>query len=249
MPLPPVGTQLIVFGGKYNVERDIEAILDTLQKAGYDGVEGGPKDAQAYRKMLDARGLRYSGAHVTLPNLADVTSLVADLKTLGSSDVCNSGLLSWNDRTAGDYRASIAALNEAGRKLRAQGIHLHYHNHDFEFEKVEGDKTGMDLLIEGLDPQACDLCVDVAWVQKGGHNPVEFLERHKAIIGYVHLKDFDSEGWTELGRGEVDLGAIVKQLETMPDVRWAVAEQDKTRNDAMDSVTESRRYLRDKLNY
>lgn len=249
MPLPPVATQLIVFGAKYDVETDIEAILDTLARAGYDGVEGGPEDAAAYRAMLDARGLRHAASHITLPNLEDVSSLVADSKTLGSSDVCNSGLLKWGDLTSDDYRAGIAALNEAGRKLREEGIHLHYHNHDFEFQKVEGDKSGMDLLIEGLDPQACDLCVDVAWVQKGGANPVEFLERHKSIIGYVHLKDFDTQGWTELGRGEVDLGALVKQLETMPDVRWAVAEQDNTRNEPMESVTESRRFLREKLNY
>jgi alkanesulfonate monooxygenase len=35
MALPQVGSQLIVFGKKYNVENDIEAILDSLQKAGY----------------------------------------------------------------------------------------------------------------------------------------------------------------------------------------------------------------------
>lgn len=249
MPLPLVGTQLIVFNQKYDVERDIEAILDTLVRAGYDGVEGGPKDAAAYREMLDARGLRYAGAHVTPVRLQDVTPLIADLKTLNSSDVCNSGLLQWHDRTASDYISTIAILNEAGRKLRAQGIHLHGHNHDFEFEKVEGDQSGMDLLVEGLDPQACDLCVDVAWVQKGGQNPVEFLERYQDIIGYVHLKDFDQEGWTELGRGEVNLQAIVDQLETMPLVRWAVAEQDTTRNEPMESVVESRRYLRETINY
>ena len=58
-----------------------------------------------------------------------------------------------------------------GKQFRDEGIHLHYHNHDFEFLKVDGNKTGMDILMEGLDFRVVDLCVDVAWVMRGGDDP------------------------------------------------------------------------------
>ncbi len=249
MALPPVGSQLIVFGRKYDVQTDIERILDTLAAAGYAGVEGGPKDAVAYRRMLDERGLRHAGSHTSPSQLQDVKPLVEYLRATGASDISNSGLRQWNERTLQDYRATIEVLNEAGRRLRDQGIHLHYHNHDFEFEKVDGERTGMELLLDGLDPEACDLCVDVAWVQKGGGEPAAFLQKYKERIGYLHLKDFDDESWTELGRGQVKLDAVIQTMSDMPRVRWAVIEQDTTRNEPMDSVTESRRFLRDTFNY
>jgi sugar phosphate isomerase/epimerase len=249
MSLPKVGCQLIVFGGQYNVENDIEKIADTLAAAGYDAIEGGPQDAARYRPILDARGLVYAGSHVALSSNPDWDKLADYVQAMGAADVSNSGLNKWGDLTLDDYKRSIEALNEAGAKLRARGIHFHYHNHAFEFDKVDGDKNGMDLLMEGLDPQACDLCVDVAWVQKGGEDPAEYVRKHQEHIGYLHFKDFDDEDWCELGRGQMDFGPIMQLLPSLSRVRWVVLEQDKSRNDAMDSVTESRRFLKEKFSY
>ena len=249
MALPKVGCQLIVFGGQYPVEENIEKIADTLAAAGYDAIEGGPRDAARYKAILDARGLVLAGSHVSLASNPDWDKVADYVLAMDAADVSNSGLTKWGDLTADDYKRSIELLNEGGAKLRARGVHFHYHNHAFEFEKVDGDKTGMDLLIEGLDPQACDLCVDVAWVQKGGENAAEYIKRHQDIIGYLHFKDYDDEGWCELGRGQVDFAPIMQVLPEMSRVRWVVLEQDKSRNDAMESVTESRRFLRDTFGY
>ena len=253
MSLPPLGAQLMVFGGhptlKYDIQTQTDLILDSVAEAGYAAVEGGSRDAPAYKRALDARGLRYGGSHVLLPSLQDVTPLIAYLKAVDSRDICNSGLRVWHNRSADDYRDAISVLNEAGRAFRREGIHLHYHHHDFEFEAVEGDKTGMDLLLDGLDPEAVDLCVDIAWVTKGGSDPAAYLTQHKDRIGYLHFKDFDADGWTELGRGQVDIGAVMRVLPDLPGVRWVMVEQDTTRNDPSESIAISRRYLRDTFGY
>jgi sugar phosphate isomerase/epimerase len=152
MALPRVGSQLIVFGKKYNIENDIEAILDSLQKAGYAAVEGGPQDAARYRPMLDARGMVYAGSHMAISGNPDIDQLIEYSRIMGSSDISNSGLVKWGDVTLDDYQQSIKLLNEAGRKLRDAGIHLHYHNHAFEFDKVDGSKNGMDILLDGPRP-------------------------------------------------------------------------------------------------
>lgn len=253
MPLPPLGAQLMVFGGhptiKYDIQTQSEMILDSVREAGYAAVEGGPRDAAAYKHSLDAHGLRYGGSHVTLTALLDVVPLIAYLKAVDSRDICNSGLRVWNNRGADDYRDAVSVLNEAGHTLRREGIHLHYHHHDFEFQAVEGEKTGMDILLEGLDPEAVDLCVDIAWVKKGGADPAAYLTQHRDRIGYLHFKDFDADGWTELGRGQVDIGAVMQVLPDLPGVRWVMVEQDTTRNDPRESIAISRRYLRDTFGY
>lgn len=253
MPLPPLGAQLMVFGGnpalKYDINTQTDLVLDSVAEAGYEAVEGGARDAAAYRRALDARGLRYGGSHVLLPSLDDVTPLIAYLQAVDSRDICNSGLRVWDDRSADDYRAAVSTLNQAGRAFRREGIHLHYHHHDFEFEVVEGDKTGMDILLEGLDPEAVDLCVDIAWVTKGGSDPAAYLMQHKDRVGYLHFKDFGADGWAELGRGQVDIAGVMKVLPDLPGVRWVMVEQDTTKIDPRESIAISRRYLRETFGY
>ena len=242
MQRPPLGLQTIVFGSKYNIED--AAVLDRVKAAGYDALETGAKDPGAFRKMLDARKMRFAGSHVGLRGLLDVKPLIASLKTLGSSDLCNSALMDWDKRSLADYQEGLKVLNRAGKELRAAGIRLHYHNHDFEFLKVDGSKTGMDLLIDGLDPECVDLCVDVAWVTKGGLNPVDFLRQHKARVGYLHFKDYNADGWIELGQGCVDFAGIMKVLPELTGARGVICEQDSSRLDPIESVAISRRFLK-----
>lgn len=249
MTLPKLGCQLLVFSKKFNIENDIDIILNSVMDAGYAAVEGGTSNAVGYRAKLDERGLTYAGSHVGLRALLDVRTLVNYCKIVGGYDICNSGLMQWNERSLDDYLQAIDILNQAGKSLRGEGIHLHYHHHDFEFDIIDGDKSGMDLLLENLDPSAVDLCVDVAWVQKGNKNPAAFLAQNQSKISYVHLKDFNDQGWIELGRGRVDLASVMGVLRQMPQLRSIVAEQEETLLDPRESVAISRSYLRNSYGY
>ena len=249
MSLPTVGAQLLVFGKGYDLEKDTDLILDTVKAAGYAAVEGGAKDPVLYRRTLEERGLVCGSTHTGLSALLDVAPSIRYLRAVGASDLCISGLMTWEGRTLADYRTGIEVLNKAGRELRKEGIRLHYHNHDFEFKRVDGDKTGMDLLLAGMDPAAVDLCVDVAWVTVAGQNVADFLRTHKARIGYLHFKDHDGKTWIELGQGRVDWAGVMKVLPDMPGVRWVMIEQDSTALDPRDSVAISRRFLKDRFGY
>lgn len=242
-----IGLQAIVLGDKYRIADD--SVLDAVAAAGYDALECVAADPQAFRHQLDQRGLVYAGAHTTPSKLEDVTDLIKTLKIMGAADVSNSGLVNWNERSPDDYRKTIEVLNRAGRKLRAEGIRLHYHNHDFEFEPQDeiGGRTGMDLLLEGLAPEAVDLCVDVGWVHKAGLDPVTFLLKHADRVGYLHFKDYNDAGWAEIGTGVVDFRPIIDIVPQLPGARWIVLEQDDTKLDPLDSIRISRENLRTKF--
>lgn len=257
MAFPPIGAQLMVLNGhptiKYDLTTQTDVVLDSLAASGYAGVEGGPRDAAAYKQALDVRSLRYGGSHVSLAVLAEtdnISGLIDYLHTLGSRDICNSGLRSWHERSAADYHDAAAVLNSAGQHFHDAGITLHYHHHEFEFEGVDGDQTGLDILLGETDPAFVDLCVDIAWVQKGGGDPGEFLMQHQDRVSYLHFKDYNADGdWTELGRGVVNIGGVIEVLLSLPRIRWVMVEQDKTTLDPLESLAVSRRYLKDAFGY
>jgi sugar phosphate isomerase/epimerase len=242
-----IGSTLIVFGGQYDRTTQLETILNAVVDAGYEGIESGMPDPELYRKPLADRGLSFVGAHILcLAGLDDPPTMAETLRAVGCRHVLNSGLVSWDKQSADDYRQASETLNNAGRALAEAGIRLHYHNHDFEFRPVEGGegRSGMDVLLDELDPGCCDLCVDVAWVQIAGLDPAAFLAAHAGMVGYVHLKDHDGTDWVELGDGQVDLAAVMRETEKLPLVDWAMVEQDKTKLDAVQSVKRSRDHLR-----
>jgi sugar phosphate isomerase/epimerase len=156
-----VGAQLYIFRDKLDLDRDLATILDSLARDGYSAVEGSPGHQTRYKAELATRGLRYAAPHVVLSDLDDLPSIIEYSDAMGSYDICSSGLLQWNQRSAADYRASAQVLNERGARLHDAGIHLHYHNHDFEFHKVDGTTTGMDILLNELDLNLVDFCLDV----------------------------------------------------------------------------------------
>ena len=245
MALPALGVQLIVFGRKYKTDQQPEVVLDLAKGAGFDAVEHGiGVPADKMKDLLAKRGMKYVGAHIAIMGKPSVPDLIKYMHALGAVDVCNSCMLKLPPLTTQDYVEGIKVVNEVGRALKKEGLKLHYHNHDFEFAKLDGPKRGMEMLLDALDPDACDLCVDVAWVYRGGDDPIQFLRQHKDRIGYVHLKDHDGTDWCALGKGKVPIAAVVKELPAMPKVRWAVVEQDTTKIEPEESMRQSREYLR-----
>jgi len=249
--LPPLGLQPIIFGGRYNFgdAAQLEDFLKTISGLGYEYVEAFPSDPKLFMEIAARYGVGHCGIHLSLSGTTDTEKAIRTLEVTGARDVCNSGLLKWGDLTADDYHDAIPILNRMGAEFAREGIRFHYHNHEFEFKKVDGDRTGMDLLMDGLDFNVVDLCVDVAWVHRGGEDPATYLGRHQNKIGYIHLKDTDATLWRELGRGDLDFDSVTATIKEMPNVHWAVVEQDKTEGDPIESCRISREFLKTKFDW
>lgn len=240
-----VGAQMIIFGKAHSLETESDRLLDSLKSYGYGAIEGSMKDASVYKQKLDARGMKHSAQHTGLRPAYENTQQIIDYcKVSGCTDVCISGMLDWKHDTLELVRNSIKMLNEAGAKFAAAGIKLHYHNHDFEFNIKYDGKRIIDYLCEELDPAKCDLCVDIAWVTRGGDSPASFLVKNKNIVGYLHFKDWDGAKWVPLGKGKVDIKSVVKILPQLDKPKYIVVEQDQPDGDPFDNMRESREFLK-----
>jgi len=257
--LPPLGLQPIIFGGRYNFgdAEQLDDFLKTISGLGYEYVEAFPPDPKLFMEIASRYGVGHCGIYLSVSGTTDTEKAIRTLEVTGARDVCNSGLLKWGELTASDYLEAIPILNRMGTEFAREGIRFHYHNHEFEFLKVDGDRTGMDMLMDGLDFSVVDLCVDVAWVYRGGEDPATFLRQHQDKIGYRHVKDTIGRGkgedgaaaWRELGRGELDFDNVIATIKEMPNVHWAAVEQDKTGGDPIESCRISREFLRKKFDW
>jgi len=245
MSLPPLAAQLIVFSQQMKLEAQADEILGAVKAAGFDAIECGSNmfadDPQAFVTLLKKHTLQVAALH---GGISDNPEQVMRLMELyNTQDLCISGVGGWEGKQSAKFAADTQAVNAIGHRLSQHGFRTHYHNHAYEFASLDNGQTGLEVILTNLDPSAADLCVDVAWVHIGGHNPVDFLREHKSRISYVHLKDYTGDRhWVELGSGVVPLAAIVVELQNM-DIRWAVYEQDTSDNLAARSCAISHAYL------
>jgi sugar phosphate isomerase/epimerase len=210
----------------------LEEVLRRLSEMGYRNVEPftlSGLSAEEYRELLDRYGLKASGRHVNVGTPAspvDFEQILEENKTLGIQ-FFGSGATP-NFATEAEWIAYAEYLNELGVSARQQGQTLMVHNHNWEFERVFGDRTAFDILVEHTDPRNVVFQVDLYWATRGGADPVELLERYGNRIQLFHVKDMAAgpfPGRIEIvGEGIIDFPEIFAA--SKGPVRYYVVEHD-----------------------
>lgn len=220
--------------------------------AGYSGIETfGPLQPPAAEllPLLQSNGLRVVSAHVALETLRDeLDSVIAFHQALGNDTL----VVPWLHPEArpttregwSDFGRTLDAL---GARCRSEGMRLLYHNHDFEIATFDG-RFALDWLFDAADPANLGAEVDVAWVVRGGADPVALLERLAGRCPRIHAKDVarpgqnpGEEGHADVGDGLIDWQALLAAARTAG-VEWAVVEHDSP-TDAVRSIERSAAYL------
>ena len=130
-----------------------------------------------------------------------------------------------------DFAASkasiVAALNDMGKALADVGVTGVMHQHTgtcIEF------RDEVYAVMEAVDTRYVKFGPDVGQLQKGGSDPVKIVKDFLPVIHHVHLKDFDGgpywSAYCPLGRGKVDLQAVLNLLETQKDLKIVMVELD-----------------------
>lgn len=231
----PAGIQLYTVGS--DMAKDPAGTLKKLKQIGYAEVESaglGKLTAAEFRVLVRDAGLKLPSAHMQF-GFEATDKLLAEGKALGVEYVVSSilpprvpengmqGVLQMlNTLTAADFHTMAALANEIGHKAKAAGLQYAYHNHNIEFRDVGGGETGYAILLRETDPAVVKFEADTGWMRVAGADPVKLLEEHPERFAMLHVKDFknltkpvttlmapDAPKPTELGRGSVDVRAIV----------------------------------------
>lgn len=161
--------------------------------------------------------------------------------------------------TSADYRTLGSRLTELGKRTADVGIPLGYHHHMASLGEAPDE---IDRVLDAADPRYVRLQLDVAHYLQGGGDPAAAIRKYGSQILFLHLKDVETRSpepglvqsrpyrFVELGRGRVDLPAVMKALGEVGFKGWIVVELDAVPDGARspkEAAELNRRYLTERL--
>ncbi len=218
--------------------RNFPPLANTLKElgdAGYDSAEGYGGvygDLAALAEGLKANGLTMPTGHFGIDQLEnDVEGVLNIARTVGMKRIyCPYLMPDQRPTTLQGWRDFGARLQKASAPYKAAGYGFGWHNHDFEFFALEGS-TAQDAIFEGGPDLEWEM--DVAWVVRGGADPLAWIDRHGHRVTTAHVKDIapkgeklDEDGWADVGTGTVDWKAIMAALRSKTPCSTFVMEHD-----------------------
>lgn len=242
--------------GEGGSEQKLHAALRTLKDYGYDEIQTsgfGTIGMERYAAIVHDVGLKVVGDHGNFNLMCqDIDEVMRQHREILQTDIMGIGGM------PEQYRASketllefIDKVNCIAARIRPYGFKFSYHNHHFEFLRIDGNKTMMDYLVEGLDPETISFCLDTHWVQRGGGNPTTWIQKLKGRIDILHLKDMAVVGDTrdpkpqivEIGQGNIDFDSVMEAAQSCG-VKYYCVEQDSCPGDPVDSLKMSFDYIK-----
>jgi sugar phosphate isomerase/epimerase len=212
------------------------SVLKLLAEAGYSQVEGFGgvySDPNALRAELDRNGLTMPTGHFSLDMLErDFDAVRGIAQTLGIQVlVCPHIAADLRPSDAAGWRRFGERLARVGAAVQAAGHGFAWHNHDFEFAPVADGSRPMEHILAAAPDIGWEM--DIAWVIRGGDDPLPWIDRHGRRIVAVHVKDIagpgqglDEDGWSDVGHGTVDWPGLMKALGARSAARYHVMEHD-----------------------
>lgn len=144
-----------------------------------------------------------------------------------------------------------AALPLLEKLVREYDLRCAIHNHGPE-DKVWPTAASIMAAIGPLDARI-GLCLDIGHSYRAGEDPVATIKHYQARLYDVHLKDSmagvgEQDMPVEIGRGKINLGAVLASLRELGYSGHAWLEYEKDPNDPVPGLAESTGYIRGLLN-
>lgn len=241
-------------------EEDFLATAHKLREMGYSYLQysGGEFDPARLKRVSEASGLPVYLTHVPMDRiLNDTDALMADHEVFGCRNIGLGAMPADVLADAGTFKRKLEELNAAAAHMKQNGFAFFYHHHHFEFLKRDG-KTLFDYMVENAPD--INFTVDTYWLQFGGVDILETLDKLKGRIGCTHLKDYGiktecNEGkysfkpdFVPVGNGTLDFGAITAKMKACG-AKYFFVEQDNAAKlpDPLWEVEQSIRYIKTQL--
>ena len=237
-------------------EEGIQKVLETASKMGYKNLETASYDngkiyglaPAEFKKMVNDLGMKCTSAHLgqafTKEKEAEVMSwwdqAIDAHNELGVKYMVQPWMPVTDQTTLDDLKMYCDYFNEIGKRCQQNGMKFGYHNHAHEFQKVENQAVMLDYMIENTNPEYVFFQMDVYWIVRGQHSPVDYFNKYPGRFTVLHIKDDKEIG----DSGMVGFDAIFRNAK-VAGVKQIVAEIEGYSCPVEESVKKSLDYLLD----
>ena len=194
------------------------------------------------REQLDRNGLTCVLTHTPADRLqSDLPKVLSDHAAFG----CQRVGLGWYpfDEKQG-YEDFLRVYAPVARAIREGGGYFMYHNHDQEFKRL-GGKLIIERLAEDIPAGEMGFTLDTFWVQAGGGDPAQWLERLSGRVPCIHLKDYAyGRRMAVLGEGNINFDRVFEKAAAAGTAYMLVEQDDCGGEDPFDCLKRSYDYLK-----
>jgi len=135
------------------------------------------------------------------------------------------GYYSFDEEKGDTYEKFREMYLPVAKTLKENGKYFMYHNHDQEFRKV-GGMTILERIAGDFAADELGFTLDTFWVQAGGGDPAQWLERLAGRIPCIHLKDYAyGRKMAVVGEGNINFDRVFEKAEA-GGTKYMMVEQD-----------------------
>ena len=245
----------MLIGAQMYTVRDFTKNLDdfaqTLQRIadigyGYVQVSGTCAfEPEWLKEQLDKTGLKCVLTHTPGPRIAGETEKVCAEHSIFGCENIGLGWYAFDEsKPETNYANFISTYKAAAETMKANGKYFMYHNHDQEFKKLNG-KLIMEKMAEDMPKDLMGFTLDTFWVQAGGGDPAQWLEKLAGRIPVIHLKDFSyGRKMAVIGEGNINFDRVFEKAEAGGTKFMLVEQDDCNGENPFDCLKRSYDYLR-----
>ncbi len=255
------GLQLYSVRDHMESEEQIKDCFSELAKMGYTHVQTAGTynfiSPEKFGQYAREAGLEICGTHYDWDRIKnDIEGTVAYHRALGTTNIGIGGMHILGRMNMNELNDFINDFNTLAAEYAKHGMKLTYHHHAFEFKRYEDGKTVFDNLVERLDKKNISFVLDTYWLQYGGKDIRETIEKLSGRVDILHIKDMGAHKVlkledgsyigvphiTEIGSGNINFKSVIKTAEACG-IKYIVVEDDRA------SITGSYNAVRKSADY
>lgn len=249
MNISNVAAQLYSFRDFITTKAGVGETLRRLREMGYCQVQLSgsiaPMSEEELKQLLAESGLTAVTSHDRAEDIINTPEKVAErLAKLGCFHTAYP-FPHWLPSGEAETVELARQINRAALAMKPFGVTLAYHNHSQEFRRFHG-RTMLEIIYENAPD--VDGEPDTFWIQRGGGDPVRWIEQLSGRLQVLHLKDYaivppNEIVMASIGDGNLDWKAILNAAKKSG-TKCFVVEHDGNCPDPFESFRRSLDYLK-----
>ncbi len=183
-------------------------------------------EPQWLKEQLNKNGLQCVLTHTPSERLLNQTKQVALEHDILGCNYVGLGYFGFDESSVNcTLEAFVETYKPVAKTLKENGKYFMYHNHDKEFRKI-GNKLILEHLKDLFTPNEMGFILDTYWIQAGGGDPAQWIEKLAGRVPCIHLKDYAFGGkMAAVGEGNLNFERIFQMAEKAG-TKYMLVEQD-----------------------